>query len=199
MAIRRDPVRRHPSRQPCRPKEGLGRCKVPGITEANINEVAISIHRLVKVLPLALDTNIGFVHIPAVTDLTVTPLAKRLTEERRELAFPLPRGFMGNDDAPLEKHLRQIPQTQLIPKAPQDNQTDHIGRILQPVEGRSRPLIEAAPARATAETAVAQFGAIRALNGRSRPTVRARRVCSSSFQIRGTSLQHPMPLKKEVA
>jgi hypothetical protein len=33
MTIRRDPVRHHPSRQPCRPKEGLGRCKVPGITE----------------------------------------------------------------------------------------------------------------------------------------------------------------------
>jgi hypothetical protein len=81
MAIRRDPVRRDASYHPRRPKEGLGRCKVPGITEANIPDVAISIDRSVEVLPLALDTNISFVHIPAGSDLTVPPLAQRLTAE----------------------------------------------------------------------------------------------------------------------
>ena len=94
MAVRRDPVRRDPGHHPRRPKEGLGRCKVSGLTEAHIHEVAISIHRSVEVLPLALDTNIGFVHVPAVSDLTVPPRAKRLTEERSELAFPFPHGFM---------------------------------------------------------------------------------------------------------
>jgi hypothetical protein len=167
MAICRDAGRRPPCHGPCRPKEGLGRCKVSGITEANIHEVAISIHRSVEVLPLALDTDIGFVHRPAVTDLTVPPLAKRLTEERSELASPLPHGLMGHNEAPMETHPRQIPQTQLIPEALQHRQTDHIGRILPPSEGHAGPLIEAAPARATAQAAVPQLRPIRALGGRA--------------------------------
>jgi len=48
----------------------------------------------------------------------MAPLAQGLAEERNQLGFPLPHGFMRKDDASLEKHFRQVPQAQLNPDTP---------------------------------------------------------------------------------
>jgi hypothetical protein len=68
-------------------------------------------------------------------------LAQGLTQERSQLVLPRPDGFMGKDKAPLEKHLGEVPQAQLIPDTPQDDQTNHIRGILQAVKGRPRSLV----------------------------------------------------------
>ena len=50
---------------------------------------------------------------------------------------------MGEHKAPLEKHLGQIPQVQLVPQPPQHD----IGGIFQVVERGSGALVEASLAR----------------------------------------------------
>jgi len=64
---------------------------------------------------------------------------------------------MRKDDAPLEEHLCQVLLAQLVAEAPQDNQANHIGRVLQTVQGRSRPLVKPTLTVATAKAAVPQF------------------------------------------
>jgi hypothetical protein len=71
------------------------------------------------------------------------------------MAVKRPHRSVRKVEAPLQKYLRQIPQTPLISEAPQDDQRDHIGRIWQPIEGRPRPFIEPTRTLATAEPAVA--------------------------------------------
>jgi hypothetical protein len=61
---------------------------------------------------------------------------------------------MGEDDATLQKHFRQVTQTQLVPMAPQHHETDHISRILKIVEQRACSFIERPLAIATAKAAV---------------------------------------------
>jgi hypothetical protein len=48
----------------------------------------------------------------------VTPLVQGFAQVRGELAFPLPHGFMRKDEAPLEEHLRQVPQAQFVAETP---------------------------------------------------------------------------------
>jgi hypothetical protein len=129
-AIRGDAVQGHAGHRLGRTKERFGRREVPHVAEAYVHEVAISINRPVEVSPLALDTYVGFVHVPAGSDLAATPLPQRLAEERSQLALPLPHRFMRKAEAPLEKHFRQVSQAQFVPEAPQDDQTDLVGWIL---------------------------------------------------------------------
>src|SRR5918996_3552496 len=72
---------------------------------------------------------------------------------------------MGKDRPTLEKHLRKIAQTEFIPRAPKHDQAHDLGGTLQPVEGRSRSLVEAATASRTAIAPITEFGPIRALRG----------------------------------
>jgi hypothetical protein len=88
---------------------------------------------------------------------------------------------MSEDDAPLRKHLGQVPQTQLIAHPLQDDQRDNISGILETIVGCPCPFIETALTRATAETTVAQFGAMRTFGGGGRLTVW---TCHSSSSFR---------------
>jgi hypothetical protein len=72
----------------------------------------------------------------------VAPLAQGLAKEWSELAFPIPHRFTRKDEAPLEKHLRQVPQAQFVAEAPQHNQAHHIGEILQLIIERSHPFVK---------------------------------------------------------
>jgi hypothetical protein len=101
----------------------------------------------------------------------VTPLAQGLAQEGAQLALPRPHGFMRKDEAPLEKHFRQVSQAQLIPEAPQDDQADDISRILQPIEGCACPFIEDMSAVTTAKATIAQLRLIRAFARGHRLTV----------------------------
>jgi hypothetical protein len=65
-----------------------------------------------------------------------------LCNEWSKSRFPLPDRLIAELPAALQKHLSEIPQAQLVPKSPQDNQKDHIGRIFQEVEWGSCALIE---------------------------------------------------------
>jgi len=49
---------------------------------------------------------------------------------------------MGNLPTACQKHLREIPQAQLVAKSPENNQENDIGGIFEKIERSSCPLIE---------------------------------------------------------
>jgi hypothetical protein len=76
-----------------------------------------------------MDTDVGFVHVPGRSGLSTTPSTQLIRHERGKTGFPLPNRLMGEHKATLQEHLGQIPQAQLVPQAPQDNEQDDIGRV----------------------------------------------------------------------
>jgi hypothetical protein len=113
MPIGGDAVRRHSRHRPGGAEERLSRLEVTPVAEPCIDAMAVAINRPVEVLPLALDFDTRLVDIPAFAHGTVAPPAQGLTEERSELAFPLPHRFMRKHETPLEEHFRQVPRLNL--------------------------------------------------------------------------------------
>jgi hypothetical protein len=68
--------------------------------------VALSVDCPIEIPPLTLDSYVGFIHVPAGSDLARTPLAKGLAQEWSQFALPLPHRFMRKADPPLKKHFR---------------------------------------------------------------------------------------------
>ena len=90
MAIGRDAIRRHPSHHPCRPNKGLGRREIACIAEPHVHEVAVSINGTVQVIPLPLNFDLRFIHVPAGPHGPVAPPAQGLAEEPEPACFPTP-------------------------------------------------------------------------------------------------------------
>ena len=64
---------------------------------------------------------------------------------------------MGEDEATEREHLDEIAQAERVAQAPQHDEADDVGRILQAVEHRAAALVEAAMTVPAAEAAIAQF------------------------------------------
>lgn len=111
-------------------EELLGCLHIPVLREHGINQVTISINGPVQVIPLPVDLDVGFVHVPGVTSLTPTPGTQLLRDEWCEASLPIPDCLMGKFEAPLQEHPGQIPQAQLVSQSPQDNEQDNIRRVL---------------------------------------------------------------------
>jgi hypothetical protein len=75
MAIRGDPLGRHTSHRPGRTEARLGCRKIPRGAQPDIHELAIPINGPVEILPLALNTHIGVIDIPAVPHRAMASLA----------------------------------------------------------------------------------------------------------------------------
>jgi hypothetical protein len=86
--------------------------------------------------------SLGFVDVPAVSNLAVTPFAQGLCQMWSQPAFPRPHRFMSKHDTTLEEHFGKVPQAELVPEAPQHHQSDHIGGILQPIKRRAGPFVK---------------------------------------------------------
>src|SRR6266511_3926858 len=153
----------------------------------------VAVNGTVQVTPLPLDFHVRLIDIPALPHGAVPPLAQGLAQEWGQLALPFPHGFMRKDDAPLEKHFRQVPQAQFVAEAPEDDQTDHIRWILQTVKRRRRAFIELPRAHTTAEATVAQIRALGAFGDRGRLTVEA---CHAVSPFREVSLHAASPKTK---
>ena len=123
---------------------------------------------------------IGFVAIPTSPHPAALMLAQSLGQQWREFRFPLPDRFMGKPHAAVEKHLGQVPQTAFVAYPPEHDQTDDIRRILQTIEERAGPFIQAVAAGPAPKPAVASSGWSRTFGGS--PTTRsAGRSSSFSF------------------
>ena len=66
--------------------------------------------------------------------------------KRGEARLPVPHRLVGEDEAPLQEHLGQVAQAQLVVQAPEHHQQHDVGGVLQEVEGGAGPLLKAASA-----------------------------------------------------
>jgi len=189
MAIRGEPAGRHVGHRPRGTEERLGCCEVSGVTGPRIDEVAVAVDGTVEIAPPSVHVDGGLIDVPTVGHCTTALRAQRLAQKRGELALPVPHGFMGEHEATLEKHRRPVPQTQLRAEAPQDAETDHIGWILQPMEGRPGPFVQLPLAGTAAEAALSALGAIGTFGDRGRLTVRA---CPAAFSLRRRESTRPV-------
>jgi hypothetical protein len=121
--------------------------------------------------------------MPALPHSAVTPLAQCLAQEWGQLALPLLYRFIRRDDAPLEKHFRQVLQAQLEAEAPEDDQPVAIRWILQTVKRRPRTLIELSRAHTTVEATVPQLRARGAFGDRGSLTVGASHTASPFGEV----------------
>jgi hypothetical protein len=65
---------------------------------------------------------------------------------------------MGELKASLQKHLCQIPQTELVSQSPQDNEQYDVSRELQAIELSASTLVELAATRRAAKGGIAKRG-----------------------------------------
>jgi hypothetical protein len=86
--------------------------------------------------------DIRFIDVPGFAGLSASLDPELIRYERGKARFPVSNGLMGELKAPLQEHLRQIPQTQLVPQPPENDEKDDISGIFQKVEGSPRALVE---------------------------------------------------------
>jgi hypothetical protein len=79
---------------------------------------------------------------------------------------------MRETDPLLGKHVGQIPQTQRVAKAPENDQAHDIGRISEDIEECTGVLVKPTSTSATAKPAITQRCMVRKFSGHSRLTVR---------------------------
>jgi hypothetical protein len=129
MATRGHALGDHPRHRPRRAEEGLGCRGIPCVAEPDIHSSAIPINRPIAILPLALHTHVGFVYLPTFPHGPRALLAEGLDQHGGSRRLPITHGFMSSDKLLPKKHLRQVPQAQLVAEAPRHHQADHIGGI----------------------------------------------------------------------
>ena len=176
-------------------KKGLGSCQVRRVTQAHVHEIPISSEGAVDIAPASRYADGRFVHLPTSAHSTASLLAPCLAASRCERPLPIPHDYMGEDQAPMEKHRGPIPPTQVIAAAPQRHQAHHSGGRGEAMEQCPRPFVKDTTAVAIAETAIAQCGAIRALADGGRLTAGA---CHRHLPLSPRSLQ-VQPWKTKVA
>jgi hypothetical protein len=135
-----------------------------------------------------MDPDIRLIDISTVPDDALPPLAQCLTEKWSSPHLPISNGVVRQEHTPLEKHLRQVPQAELVAEVPQGHEADHIGGKLQPIDGCPCTFIEDTLTIAAANATIAQFRLIRALSGRSRLTMWAHHVLILLSEVRVSML-----------
>jgi hypothetical protein len=179
VTSRRDAVGNPTRHRPSRAAKRLGCGELPGVTALPIDQVPVPINGPVEIRPPTLDAHGGFIAVATFSNRAATLLTSKRRQHGCQPSCPVAPWFRGEDEAPREKPLGQVPPTQLVPNPSPDHQTDAIGGRWETIVGRPGPCIETALARATAETAGAQVRAGRAFGASGRLTVGARHHVSS--------------------
>ena len=127
-------------------EERLGGSHIAGLTEIDIDQVAVTIDRPVEIAPLTGDFDVGLVDVPAPAGFAGPALAQAFGDQRRQLGLPIPHRLVGEHEAPDQEHLRQLTQAQLVAQPPKDHEEHDVGWNLDPVQRRAGPLVEPPPA-----------------------------------------------------
>jgi hypothetical protein len=138
---------------------------VPFLTQHGVNEMAIVIDRTIQIAPFSVDFDVRLIHVPGFPRLPPSFHPQLARYKWSKSRFPFSNCFMSTHEAPLQKHFGQIPQAQLVPQLPQNNQEHHIGGIFQEIEWCSCPLVEKVLASGATECAIAERGLLSLLFG----------------------------------
>src|SRR5271166_4720916 len=130
------------------------------LAQHHVDQGAVAINRAIQIPPAAVHPDIGFVDIPATAYAAFASAAQILCQCRRELCLPITDGLMAENKTADEEHLGQIPQAELVAQPPEHHESDHVTRVLRPVQRASAALVELLAATA-AEPTIALRRALR--------------------------------------
>ena len=108
-------------------KEALGSSLVSVTGDQDVEDIAVLIHRSPEITLLAADRNEQLIHVPDVTETTLSP-AQGSRGLRSELPAPGPNGFVGHRDAALGEKVLSVAKAQREPMVQPDGVADHFGR-----------------------------------------------------------------------
>jgi hypothetical protein len=123
-------------------EEALGCIHVPGRAEHRIYQITFTVDSPLQVTPLALHLQVRLVHVPPSAHFSFAFATDVLGQLRSKPLLPIPYGLVRELEAAEEKHLRQIPQAQLVPQSAEDDLENDIGGEPEVVERRARTLVE---------------------------------------------------------
>ena len=126
VAICRDLFRRLVDNGESAAEEPLGCGHIPRGAQHRVHQIAFAINGAVQITLFAFDLEVGFVDIPAPTRFPLAFATDVPGQQRSKTFFPLPYGFMGELEPAQQKHLRQIPQAELVPQPAQHDLEDSV-------------------------------------------------------------------------
>jgi hypothetical protein len=110
MTIRRHLVGSMANHSNCLLEKLLGCLHIPLLAQHGIHQIAIVIDRPIKVAPLSVNLDVGFIHVPRSPRLTSSFDPQLLCHQGSKTSFPVSNGLMGKHKTPLQEHLSNIPQ-----------------------------------------------------------------------------------------
>src|SRR5574340_150137 len=113
-------------------EELLGRSSVSPGLDQDVKDVAVLVHGAPQVVAFAVDPDEHLVHMPRVTR-SGPPPAQLVGVALAELGAPVADRLVGDHDAALEHHLRDVPQAQREAVVEPDAVADDLHRVPVPL------------------------------------------------------------------
>jgi hypothetical protein len=152
-----------------RAKEGLCRGEVAMFAEHYVDQGAIAIDRAIQIHPASVHPDIRLVDVPTPAYFALSSPPEILGQCRRELRLPIANGLVAEHKAADQEHLGQITQTEFVAEPPEHHESDHVTRVLRPVQQTGATLVELLRAIEAAEPAIALRRALGPFPDRCRP------------------------------
>ncbi len=130
-------------------EEGMGRTRIPPVTEVDINDLPVLVDRAIDVPSASSDLQIGLIHAPAMTNEGAM-CARRRNEPWGERAHPVVDRTRINADATLSQPLSDLSIAQPIAEIPPNSEGNDVIREAVAAEGRGGAIGDAADTAAAA-------------------------------------------------
>ena len=144
------------------PEEASGRVLVPVLAQHGVEQRSLAINSPIEVTPPPSDLHVGLVDVPGDPGVAAPLRTEQTNDQRGEAEFPRADRLVGDLEPALEPHLGDVAEAELVAEPPEHREEHDVRRVLEIVEGRAGPFIEAPPAGPAAEPLVAERGAARA-------------------------------------
>jgi len=141
-------------------KKRFGRLQVAMFTQPDIEQIAVLIDAAIKIAPLTLDSDVGFVHILDTTKGLLAFVADLLREFWGKALAPLAHRFVAKIKTAQPKKFGHIAIAELKAQATVEDLKDDIGRNLKVIERRARLLVETPLATPAKMQRIAQTGGL---------------------------------------
>jgi len=89
------------------------------LAQHRVEQVAVSIYRLVEITPAPADLHIRLVQVPGETSIASTARSENLTDQRRKMELSDPDGLVTELKSSFKEELSNVPETELVSKSPE--------------------------------------------------------------------------------
>ena len=132
---------------------------VPVLAEHGVEEHPLAVDGAVERAAAPGDLHVGLVQVPGAAGLAAPLRSQLVREQRGEADLPGTDRLVRDLEAALEEQLSDVAEAQLVAETSEHGEQHDVRWVLQIVEGRAGPLVEAPPAGLAAEPPVAERGA----------------------------------------